>query len=463
MPEVGAKRSGDHNEADSPKKSRFGKSELRLLLIGKLCGAVVGKGGDIVKSLRLKHNVEIRGLNNHAVNRVLSVVGEREACVAALSDILPLACAEAPFAASNFSDRCNYEINFLVHSGNIGAVIGKGGTKIKEIQEASSGLIKIYHDCLPNSDERVVAIGGDTAEKIKIAINIILDTLSNLSPKSQTILYDPTKDDSNTNDSRNKSNQDNSMDKLHLNQLQKNNNQGIRNHVNNSLSGLGVNLSGASAMLGQMGSGQSGLSLPYGAVRQTQGINQSNLNTMLSNQLGNPLMNQLGNNLQNQLTPQLQNQLQNQLQSRLQTMQNQLGMQSQLSNQLPNQVGLNMQSQLGNQMLSQVGGNVSASNMANNFVQRDKYKDERSEEKILDFGKMHTVTQITVSPEICGLIIGKSGRNIKDIRQTSGAQVEFTGNEKGSKEDRTVTITGKQRQIQVAEQMMMQFVAERNK
>lgn len=44
-----------------------------------------------------------------------------------------------------------------------------------------------------------------------------------------------------------------------------------------------------------------------------------------------------------------------------------------------------------------------------------------------------------------------------DCRQASGAQINFSEGNKESKEDRIITITGAQEQVQIAEQLMTQW------
>ena len=45
-----------------------------------------------------------------------------------------------------------------VHQSHAGAIIGRGGSKIKELREQSQAQIKVFQDCCPNSTDRVVAI-----------------------------------------------------------------------------------------------------------------------------------------------------------------------------------------------------------------------------------------------------------------------------------------------------------------
>jgi RNA-binding protein Nova len=68
---------------------------------------------------------------------------------------------------------------------------------------------------------------------------------------------------------------------------------------------------------------------------------------------------------------------------------------------------------------------------------------------------------IGVADEHIGLVVGRGGRNISDISQTSGAKIKISdrGDYISGTTDRKVTITGSQRSIRTAESMILQKVA----
>ena len=108
-----------------------------------------------------------------------------------------------------------YEVNLLVDTTAVGMVIGKGGEKLKQIRDVSyyfitirllwllhrtkgwsyhiiqyyyfqetQGSIKVYQECLPESSERVVAIGGQDDEQLlamlKMTLLILKDARSSI-------------------------------------------------------------------------------------------------------------------------------------------------------------------------------------------------------------------------------------------------------------------------------------------
>ncbi|CAN1258264.1 Protein BTR1 [Linum perenne] len=68
---------------------------------------------------------------------------------------------------------------------------------------------------------------------------------------------------------------------------------------------------------------------------------------------------------------------------------------------------------------------------------------------------------IGVADEHIGLVVGRGGRNIMEISQTSGAKIKISdrGDFMSGTNDRKVTITGSQRAVRAAEGMIMQKVS----
>lgn len=62
-------------------------------------------------------------------------------------------------------------------------------------------------------------------------------------------------------------------------------------------------------------------------------------------------------------------------------------------------------------------------------------------------------TQVTIPKDLAGSIIGKGGQRIKQIRHESGASIKIDEPLQGS-EDRIITITGTQDQIQNAQYLL---------
>jgi len=221
------------------------------------------------------------------------MTGSLEDCLDVVKDVLPKA-NKAPYPVAQKNEL---DVNLLVNTDLIGQILGKGGSKIKEIREQTNSKIKVYQDCLPNSNERVVAVGGDEETQVVEALRVILNILKDVPRRSIPSHYNPVNKQS-------------------------------------DITGNGV-----------------------GNVE----------NAWRSDRRGN-----------------------------------------------------------------------------------DDYQS--------DFLSVETETKITVTNDMCGAIIGKGGSRVSEIRNISGARITFSESERESKEDRVITITGTQRQVQAAEQLMTQSV-----
>ena len=99
---------------------------------------------------------------------------------------------------------------------------------------------------------------------------------------------------------------------------------------------------------------------------------------------------------------------------------------------------------------------LESSNIAALLVAQRNLKQQKGFDPSWDFGSVQTTTTLTLSNELCGAIIGKGGQNIRYVKQVSGATIDMTKADGDS--ERTVTMSGTQDQITVAEQLMNQCI-----
>lgn len=184
----GTKRLSDSDYTYDESKLKQSKLDInaRLLVVGRYCGLIVGKKGETLGRLRKEYNVKLDMPASQKDDRIFSVTGDVESCVAVVKEVMTK-CRHAPYPVGQKSE---YEINLLVPSDNVGMVIGKGGDKLKEIRDQSNGRVKVYQECLPHSNERVVAIGGDSEDDVTGALKMILEILQD-ARRSPFIPYDP--------------------------------------------------------------------------------------------------------------------------------------------------------------------------------------------------------------------------------------------------------------------------------
>ena len=63
------------------------------------------------------------------------------------------------------TSRLSIKIRLIVPASQCGSLIGKGGSKIKEIRQITGASVFVASEMLPNSTERAVTVSG-TSEAI---------------------------------------------------------------------------------------------------------------------------------------------------------------------------------------------------------------------------------------------------------------------------------------------------------
>ena len=87
------------------------------------------------------------------------------------------------------------EIRLLIQTGAVGAIIGKGGHKIKQIRELSGANVKAYQNCAPQSSDRVVSIKGDR-DTLVPALRLCFQVIVENGQRGSGMPYDPANFDS---------------------------------------------------------------------------------------------------------------------------------------------------------------------------------------------------------------------------------------------------------------------------
>merc|ERR1711936_939126 len=66
------------------------------------------------------------------------------------------------------------------------------------------------------------------------------------------------------------------------------------------------------------------------------------------------------------------------------------------------------------------------------IVDQIQYKKSNPVDVSTDYGAVETTTTLVMSNDMCGAVIGKGGQNIRAVRSTSMARIDFTRTEKDS-------------------------------
>ena len=168
---------------------------IRLLMTGKEVGSIIGKGGEIINSIREESGAKIHISDGAIPERIVTVTGPTESIFKSFS----LICKklEDDGSGSHKSDSGSSSgkggsvtLRLIVPASQCGSLIGKGGSKIKEIREITSASVVVASEMLPNSTERTVTISG-ICSAISQCIYHICCVMLESPPKGTTIPYSP--------------------------------------------------------------------------------------------------------------------------------------------------------------------------------------------------------------------------------------------------------------------------------
>jgi len=170
---------------------------IRLIMQGKEVGSIIGKKGDIVKRFREESGAKINISDGSCPERIVTVTGNTESIFKAFT----LICNKFEEDLSNLISpgtvpRPPITFRLVVPASQCGSLIGKGGSKIKEIREITGASIQVASEMLPNSTERAVTVSGASEAVIQCIFHIctIMSEMNSQSPpKGVTVPYTPIK------------------------------------------------------------------------------------------------------------------------------------------------------------------------------------------------------------------------------------------------------------------------------
>lgn len=61
----------------------------------------------------------------------------------------------------------------LIHQSHAGALIGRGGSKIKELREQTKSQLKVFQECCPSSTDRLLVINVEQERMSEVVGDII--------------------------------------------------------------------------------------------------------------------------------------------------------------------------------------------------------------------------------------------------------------------------------------------------
>ncbi|XP_059615026.1 heterogeneous nuclear ribonucleoprotein K isoform X2 [Phlebotomus argentipes] len=152
------------------KKIRKNDEVIRLLIPSKIAGAIIGKGGQNIQKLRAQYKATVSVDDCQGPERTVLISSDMESVCNILSEML-----------KNFEEKEEGEIDLrlLIHQSLAGCVIGKAGSKIKELRDKIGSRIKIFSNLAPQSTDRIVQILGKPdhcIDSIKEIVNLVKST-----------------------------------------------------------------------------------------------------------------------------------------------------------------------------------------------------------------------------------------------------------------------------------------------
>jgi len=166
---------------------------IRLLMQGKEVGSIIGKKGDIVKRFREESGAKINITDGACPERIVTVTGTNSSILKAFT----LICAKfeedlESLVTSPGIPKPPITLRLIIPASQCGSLIGKGGSKIKEVREVTGASVQVASEMLPNSTERAVTISGNS-EAITQCIYNICNIMAESPPREGclTVPYRP--------------------------------------------------------------------------------------------------------------------------------------------------------------------------------------------------------------------------------------------------------------------------------
>jgi len=134
--------------------------------------------------LRSKYKTIIQVPDQDGPERILTIAGELEPCLDCLTDAL------ATMAENQKLRQDSSELRALVHTSQAGAIIGKGGDRVKELRVRHGLEVKVFTDTCPNSTDRVILCRGEQ-RAILSCLRDIFTQIEKIPPRGAIHPYDP--------------------------------------------------------------------------------------------------------------------------------------------------------------------------------------------------------------------------------------------------------------------------------
>jgi len=135
---------------------------IRLLFKGNQVGTIIGRKGSKITQIREESACEIKVKgNDQDVERIILVAGLPSGVTRALLKIAEFVEADLNDGLTGRTTKIPVTLNMIVPTSQCGSIIGRQGTRIREIREKTGCNVRIANDLLPNSSEKLITLYGE--------------------------------------------------------------------------------------------------------------------------------------------------------------------------------------------------------------------------------------------------------------------------------------------------------------
>lgn len=141
-----------------------------------LAGAIIGKGGSVITSIRKATHAKIELKEGAPGMRLVSIDGVEDEVDHCISEVIQKMENDPKFCELP-EDEQVIEVVVVVPPFQIGAVIGKGGANIQAVRDNSGCQVKVDQvKGTPPDTDRAVLLGG-APERVSVALRMVARTL----------------------------------------------------------------------------------------------------------------------------------------------------------------------------------------------------------------------------------------------------------------------------------------------
>uniref|UniRef100_A0A060T016 ARAD1C13222p n=1 Tax=Blastobotrys adeninivorans TaxID=409370 RepID=A0A060T016_BLAAD len=143
---------------------------LRILMPSRDTVKLIGRGGSVMSQIRERSGARVNVSDNYpgATERIVHIRGLAENAAKAVGIMVRIIHDEDLDQPSTL-ESSPYNLKILIPHVMMGALIGKGGSKFREIEEASAAKLRAQSQLLPQSTDRVTFVQG-VADAAHIAV-----------------------------------------------------------------------------------------------------------------------------------------------------------------------------------------------------------------------------------------------------------------------------------------------------